>query len=59
MIGKQVTIVCDGGWKYTGKVEEINISLFGKLQHLKLKVAKGIIFLNSSKVVSIMVYEKN
>jgi len=59
VIGKKVTVVCEGGWKYTGVVLEISTSFFGKLQHLKLKIEKGVIFLNSSKIVSILVYEKN
>lgn len=59
MIGKKVTVVCEGGWKYTGIVKEISVSFFGKLQHIKLEVNKGSIFLNSGKVVSILVYEKD
>jgi len=52
-------IVCTGGWKYVGKLLDVNISLLGigKLQWFKLQTKRGIILINADHVVSVLEYD--
>lgn len=48
------TIVCIGGWKYTGKIIEENKSTLLKVQWIKIKTKKGTVSINTDHIVSIM-----
>jgi len=49
-----VTIVCDGGWKYTGKVIDTEKSSLLKLQWIVIETKTGKISINTDKIVSIL-----
>jgi len=49
----QVTVICEGGWKYDGKVIKTLHSPFGNLLWIKLRVGKKTVTLNSKYIVAI------
>lgn len=53
------TIICEGGWKYTGTITETNLSPFGKLQWLEIKTNKGRVQINANYIVSILRNDNN
>jgi len=48
------TIVCIGGWKYTGTIIEENKSSLLKIQWIKIKTHKGTVSINTDHIVSII-----
>jgi len=58
VIGKTATIVCQDGWKYTGKVLDVNMSLSGVMAYVKIQTQKGYIIVNAQFIVS-MLYEED
>jgi len=53
-----ITIVCEGGWKYHGTLQDTFFSLFRKPEWIKLKTSRGIILINTFSIVSIL-YDSN
>jgi len=47
-----ITIVCVGGWKYTGQQLQVTTSFFGKLLWIKLETKKGTIDINGDHVIA-------
>jgi len=54
----KVTVVCQGGWTYTGKVLRMKLSPFGALEFIELSTAKGSVKINVSYIMSILEHEK-
>jgi len=54
-----VTIICVGGWKYIGNLEDITHSPMGKLHWIKLSTKKGTVKINGDHVVAILEYADN
>lgn len=51
-------IVCVGGWKYVGRLVDVNVSLLGlgALEWVKIETKKGIVRVNAKHIVSILEY---
>jgi len=49
-----VTVVCEGGWKYTGRVVKTLVSISGNLLWIKIETKSGIIAIHSKYIVSII-----
>jgi len=61
MVKKQntnVTIVCVGGWKYTGKISDTLISMLGAPQWIKLTTNNGSVKINTEHIVAIVLNNK-
>lgn len=54
MLKEKITIICEGGWKYTGIQINEKLSPFGTLQWLELKTKNGTVKINSKYIVSIL-----
>jgi len=53
-MSEKVTIICQGGWKYTGILTNSKLSPFGKLEWLELTTKNATIKINSPYIVSII-----
>jgi len=53
-MNEKVTIICQGGWKYTGILTNSKLSPFGKLEWLELTTKNATIKINSPYIVSII-----
>jgi len=49
-----VTVICEGGWKYTGTVVKTLVSISGNLLWIKISTKSGIIAIHSKYIVSII-----
>jgi len=55
---EKVTVVCQGGWKYTGLLSKTKLSPLGRLEWLEVETKNGTILINSPYIVSI-IYDNN
>jgi hypothetical protein len=51
---KKVTVICEGGWKYTGDIEEMKMSPIGSLQWIKLNLHRGSVKIHAKYIVAII-----
>jgi serine protease inhibitor ecotin len=59
MIKKQkITIICEGGWKYTGYILDQITTPFSGLQWIKIKTKTGTVKINAKYIVSILTSKK-
>jgi len=55
MLGKLVTIICEGGWKYTGKLIDIDATMFTRPHWFLIETKNAEIMVQASRIVSIIV----
>jgi len=51
---EKVTVICDGGWKYIGKIERLQFSPLGALLWIELDTKQTKIKIHSKYVVTII-----
>lgn len=51
---QKLTVITEGGWKYTGILDTLHMSLFGSVLWLKLKTNNGNVRINGRYIVSII-----
>jgi len=57
-LNANVTIVCVGGWKYSGQISDTLISMLGAPQWIKLMTKTGSVKINTEHIVAIIVSKK-
>jgi len=54
----KITIICEGGWKYTGQIISQKLSISGNLEWIRIDTGSSEIDINSKYIVSILKWKK-
>lgn len=57
-LNADVTIVCVGGWKYSGQISDTLISMLGDPQWIKVMTKNGSVKINTEHIVAIIATKK-